>query len=40
MAELSEELLQGKTLRIYWFLLEHPNTGIREIDRQLTPKEK
>ena len=36
MAEISEELLQGKTLRIYWFLLEHPNTGIREIDRQLT----
>ncbi|WP_455140444.1 hypothetical protein [Candidatus Hodarchaeum mangrovi] len=35
MVEISEELLQGKTLRIYWFLLEHPNTGIREMDRQL-----
>ena len=35
MTEISEELMQGKTLRIYWFLLEHPSTGIREIDRQL-----
>ena len=35
MANTADELLQGKTLKVYWFLLEHPNSGVREIDRQL-----
>ena len=35
MTNTAEELLQGKTLKVYWFLLEHPNSGIREIDRRL-----
>ncbi|NHJ02984.1 MAG: ArsR family transcriptional regulator [Candidatus Heimdallarchaeota archaeon] len=35
MTKISEDLLQGKTLKVYWFLLEHANSGVREIDRQL-----
>ncbi|MFX1514881.1 MAG: ArsR family transcriptional regulator [Promethearchaeota archaeon] len=35
MEELSDELLQGKTMKIYWFLLTHGESGIREIRRHL-----
>ncbi len=35
MEELSDELLQGKTMKIYWFLLTHGESGIREIKRHL-----
>ncbi len=30
-----EDLLQGKTIKIYWFLLTHGESGIREISRCL-----
>jgi len=30
-----ENLLQGKTLQIYWYLLTHGNSGIREIQKEL-----
>jgi hypothetical protein len=30
-----EELLSGKTLQIYWYLLTHGNAGIREIQKEL-----
>lgn len=30
-----DEILQGKTLKIYWYLLTHPESGIREIQRKL-----
>ncbi|MHA2364534.1 MAG: helix-turn-helix domain-containing protein [Candidatus Hodarchaeales archaeon] len=33
--DLTEELLQGKTLQIYWYLLTHGESGIREIQRSL-----
>ena len=38
MEEKSEhlkDLLQGKTIKIYWFLLTHGESGIREISRSL-----
>lgn len=35
MEEKLDELLQGKTLKIYWFLLTHGECGIREIQRDL-----
>ena len=35
MEEQSDELLQGKTMKIYWFLLTHGESGIREIKRHL-----
>ncbi len=35
MEEQPDELLQGKTLKIYWFLLTHGESGIREIKRHL-----
>ncbi|MFX1283249.1 MAG: ArsR family transcriptional regulator [Promethearchaeota archaeon] len=35
MEEHSDELLQGKTMKIYWFLLTHGESGIREIKRHL-----
>ncbi len=35
MEEQSEELLQTKTMKIYWFLLTHDESGIREIQRDL-----
>ena len=30
-----KDLLQGKTMKIYWFLLTHGESGIREISRSL-----
>ncbi|MHA2166356.1 MAG: hypothetical protein ACXAAT_10885 [Candidatus Hodarchaeales archaeon] len=35
-----EELLQGKTIQVYWYLLTHPSriAGIREIQRDLNLK--
>ena len=30
-----EDLLRGKTLQIYWYLLTHGNSGIREIQKEL-----
>ena len=30
-----EDLLQGKTLQIYWYLLTHGSSGIREIQKEL-----
>lgn len=35
MEEKSDELLQTKTMKIYWFLLTHDESGIREIQRDL-----
>ncbi|MFX0090497.1 MAG: ArsR family transcriptional regulator [Candidatus Hodarchaeota archaeon] len=35
MEEKIDELLQGKTLKIYWFLLTHGECGIREIQSEL-----
>ncbi|MFW9904302.1 MAG: ArsR family transcriptional regulator [Candidatus Thorarchaeota archaeon] len=35
MEDLPDELLQGKTMKIYWFLLTHGESGIREIKRDL-----
>ena len=35
MEEQSDELLEGKTLKIYWFLLTHGESGIREVKRHL-----
>ncbi len=32
---VAEELLKGKTLQIYWYLLSHGQSGIREIQKQL-----
>ena len=31
----SKDLLEGKTMKIYWFLLTHGESGIREISRSL-----
>lgn len=33
--QLKTELLEGKTLKIYWFILTHGESGIREIRRHL-----
>ena len=33
--EQLKDLLQGKTMKIYWFLLTHGESGIREISRSL-----
>ena len=33
--EQLDDLLQGKTMKIYWFLLTHGESGIREISRSL-----
>ncbi|MHA1967186.1 MAG: hypothetical protein ACW964_05235 [Candidatus Hodarchaeales archaeon] len=30
-----EDLLRGKTLQIYWYLLTHGSAGIREIQKEL-----
>ncbi|MHA2364841.1 MAG: winged helix-turn-helix domain-containing protein [Candidatus Hodarchaeales archaeon] len=30
-----QELLKGKTFKIYWYLLTHGETGIRELQRNL-----
>ncbi len=30
-----DDLLSGKTLQIYWYLLTHDNAGIREIQKEL-----
>jgi hypothetical protein len=35
MEDLPDELLQGKTMKIYWYLLTHGESGIREIKRDL-----
>jgi hypothetical protein len=32
---VAEDLLKGKTLQIYWYLLSHGQSGIREIQKQL-----
>ncbi len=32
---VDNDLLQGKSLQVYWYLLEHGSTGIREIHRAL-----
>ncbi|MFX1361481.1 MAG: hypothetical protein ACFE8T_14180, partial [Promethearchaeota archaeon] len=34
-AELSEDLLQGKTLQIYWYIFTHGHAGVREIQKAL-----
>ena len=34
-AEISEDLLQGKTLQIYWYIFTHDHAGIREIQKAL-----
>jgi hypothetical protein len=31
----TEDLLKGKTLQIYWYLLTHGSSGIREIQKEL-----
>ncbi|UCG01259.1 MAG: winged helix-turn-helix transcriptional regulator [Candidatus Heimdallarchaeota archaeon] len=31
----TEDLLRGKTLQIYWYLLTHGSSGIREIQKEL-----
>lgn len=31
----AEDLLQGKTMKIYWYILTHGESGIREIQRNL-----
>lgn len=35
MEKESDDLLQGKTLKIYWYLLTHGESGVREIKRHL-----
>ena len=35
MSQEVEDLLRGKTLQIYWYLLTHGNAGIREIQKEL-----
>lgn len=35
MEEAAPEFLQTKTMKIYWFLLTHGESGIREIQREL-----
>jgi hypothetical protein len=34
-AELANNLLQGKTLQVYWYLFTHNHAGIREIQKAL-----
>ena len=34
-SSVAEDLLKGKTLQIYWYLLSHGQSGIREIQKQL-----
>jgi hypothetical protein len=34
-AEIPEDLLQGKTLQIYWYIFTHNHAGIREIQKAL-----
>ena len=33
--EIARELLQGKTLQVYWYIFTHNHAGIREIQRAL-----
>jgi DNA-binding transcriptional ArsR family regulator len=33
--ELAENLLQGKTLQVYWYIFTHNHAGIREIQKAL-----
>ncbi len=35
MSVETEDLLRGKTLQIYWYLLTHGSSGIREIQKEL-----
>ena len=35
MEKQDPELLQGKTMKIYWYLLTHGESGIRELKRNL-----
>ena len=35
MSHEVEDLLKGKTLQIYWYLLTHGSAGIREIQKEL-----
>ncbi|MFX1495340.1 MAG: hypothetical protein ACFFBZ_13735 [Promethearchaeota archaeon] len=34
-AEIPEDLLQGKTLQIYWYIFTHDHAGVREIQKAL-----
>ncbi len=33
---VADELLKGKTMKIYWYLLSHGQAGIREIQKSLS----
>ncbi|MHA2075843.1 MAG: helix-turn-helix domain-containing protein [Candidatus Hodarchaeales archaeon] len=35
MQQQDPELMQGKTMKIYWYLLTHGESGIRELKRKL-----
>lgn len=35
MEQQDPELMQGKTMKIYWYLLTHGESGIRELKRKL-----
>ncbi len=35
ITEIPEDLLQGKTLQIYWYIFTHDHAGVREIQKAL-----